>query len=51
MTLVHSGLPDHDRGRGHEKGWNYFMEIFMGQFGNGARKDYRWEAAHPPVKN
>jgi len=33
MALVHSGLPDDDRGRGHEKGWNYFLNIFPGQFG------------------
>lgn len=34
MTLVHTGLPDADGGRGHEKGWNYFLGIFPGQFGN-----------------
>lgn len=34
MTLVHSGLPDNDRGRGHEKGWNYFLGSFTEQFGN-----------------
>jgi len=33
MTLVHSDLPDTDGGRGHEKGWNYFLGIFPGQFG------------------
>ena len=33
MTLVHSGLPNSDGGRGHEKGWNYFLDIFPGQFG------------------
>jgi uncharacterized protein YndB with AHSA1/START domain len=33
MTLVHSGLPDSDEGRGHEDGWNYFMDIFPQQFG------------------
>lgn len=49
MTLVHSNLPDHERARGHEKGWNYFMEIFRDQFGNGSRKNYRWDDAHPPV--
>jgi uncharacterized protein YndB with AHSA1/START domain len=38
MTLVHSGIPDTDAGRGHEKGWNYFLDIFPGQFGNGPRK-------------
>jgi uncharacterized protein YndB with AHSA1/START domain len=38
MTLVHSDLPDTDGGRGHEKGWNYFLGIFTEQFGNGSRK-------------
>lgn len=32
MTLVHSGLPDTDGGRSHAKGWNYFLDIFPGQF-------------------
>lgn len=34
MTLVHSDLPDTDRGRGHEKGWNYFLDMFPQQFQN-----------------
>jgi uncharacterized protein YndB with AHSA1/START domain len=38
MTLVHSDLPDTDGGRGHAKGWNYFLGIFTEQFGNGSRK-------------
>jgi DNA-binding transcriptional ArsR family regulator/uncharacterized protein YndB with AHSA1/START domain len=38
MTLVHSGLPDTDGGRKHEKGWTYFLDIFPQQFGNAARK-------------
>lgn len=50
MTLVHSDLPDADEGRAHEKGWNYFLGIFHEQFGNGSRKNYRWEEAHPSVK-
>jgi uncharacterized protein YndB with AHSA1/START domain len=50
MTLVHSDLPDHELARGHEKGWNYFLEIFHEQFGNGSRKEYRWDEAHRPVK-
>ena len=33
MTLVHTGIPDTESGRGHEKGWNYFLDIFPGQFG------------------
>lgn len=47
MTLVHSDLPDTDEARGHERGWNHFMEIFREQFGNDSRKEYRWEDAHP----
>jgi uncharacterized protein YndB with AHSA1/START domain len=39
MTLVHSNLPDHELARGHKKGWNYFLDIFPGQFGNGSRKE------------
>jgi uncharacterized protein YndB with AHSA1/START domain len=33
MTLTHSGLPDTEGGRGHEKGWNYFLDIFPNHFG------------------
>jgi hypothetical protein len=51
MTLVHSDLPDHELARGHEKGWNYFLGIFHEQFGNGSRKEYRWEDAHPSAIN
>lgn len=50
MTLVHSDLPDTDSGRGHEKGWNYFLDIFREQFGDGSRKRYRWDEAHSPVE-
>jgi uncharacterized protein YndB with AHSA1/START domain len=50
MALVHSGLPDHELARGHEKGWNYFLEIFREQFGIGSRKKYRWEDAHSSAK-
>jgi Activator of Hsp90 ATPase homolog 1-like protein len=39
MTLVHSGLPDTDTGRGHEKGWNHFLDIFPEQFGGGPQKE------------
>jgi len=37
MTLVHSGLPDTDGGRSHEKGWNFFLDSFPGQFVTAAR--------------
>jgi uncharacterized protein YndB with AHSA1/START domain len=49
MTLVHSDLPDTERARGHEGGWNYFVGVFREQFGDGSRKKYRWEEAHPPA--
>jgi uncharacterized protein YndB with AHSA1/START domain len=39
MTLVHSDLPDHELARGHEKGWNCFLDIFPGQFGSSSRKE------------
>ncbi len=32
MTLVHAGLPDHDMGREHEEGWNYFLGTFTARF-------------------
>ena len=32
MTLVHSGLPNTAGGRSHSKGWNYFLDMFPGQF-------------------
>jgi len=51
MTLVHSGLPDHEWARGHEKGWNFFLGIFCEQFGNGSRKKYRWADAHRSMKS
>lgn len=47
MTLTHSDLPDTEEARGHERGWTYFLGVFTDQFGNGARKKFRWEEAHP----
>ena len=41
MTLVHSNLPDNDKARSHEKGWNYFLNIFPEQFGDASRKQDR----------
>src|SRR5262249_29322406 len=46
MTLMHSGLPDTEDARGHQKGWNYFVEVLQQQFGDGSGKQYRWEEAH-----
>jgi hypothetical protein len=33
MTLVHSGLPDETQAKSHEKGWNYFLDLFPNHFG------------------
>jgi uncharacterized protein YndB with AHSA1/START domain len=51
MTLVHSDLPDCELARGHEKGWNNFLDVYYEQFGTGSRKPYQWEAAHESVKH
>jgi len=32
MILVHSGLPDTEGGRSHEKGWNYFLGTYVTHF-------------------
>lgn len=31
MRLVHEGIPDSEEGRGHEDGWNYFLDAFLKQ--------------------
>lgn len=46
MTLIHSGLPDHERARGHKDGWTYFIGLFHEQFGNGSRRKFNWDEAH-----
>jgi uncharacterized protein YndB with AHSA1/START domain len=38
MTLVHSDLPDVEKARAHEKGWNHFLNMFPEQFGDASRK-------------
>lgn len=45
MTLIHSDLPDCDPAKGHERGWNYFVNTFGEQFGNGSRKAFNFEEA------
>jgi uncharacterized protein YndB with AHSA1/START domain len=50
MTLVHSGLPDTEEAKGHEKGWNYFLDVLREQFGSGSRRNYCWDEAHPEGK-
>ena len=32
MTLRHENLPDDEGGRGHEKGWGYFLSQFADRF-------------------
>ena len=32
MTLVHSDLPDDEKAKSHQKGWNYFLDLFPKQF-------------------
>lgn len=38
MNLVHSGIPDTDEGRGHEKGWSHFLDMFAEQCGDASGK-------------
>jgi uncharacterized protein YndB with AHSA1/START domain len=38
MTLHHTGLPDADVARGHDKGWNYFLDKLVDQLGAAFRK-------------
>ena len=32
MILVHTGLPDTEGGRSHDKGWNYFLDKLVGHY-------------------
>lgn len=38
MTLVHTGLPNNEDGKGHEEGWNYFLDEYLKKFENRAPK-------------
>ena len=38
MSLVHSGLPDDDGGRSHDKGWNFFLDGFSKQLAKSASR-------------
>lgn len=38
MTLVHSGLPDDEKAKSHEKGWTYFLDKLVDHLGSGARR-------------
>ena len=33
LTLVHTGLPETDPGRSHEKGWGYFLDRLTNEWG------------------
>jgi len=37
MTLVHSGLPDNDKARAHEQGWNHFLDKLVENLTSGAK--------------
>jgi len=39
MTLVHSDLPDDEDGRGHDKGWNYFLGNFAEKFAQTSKRE------------
>ena len=38
MTLVHSGLPNNDKGKAHVGGWTGFLDAFPKYFGKPSRK-------------
>lgn len=38
MTLVHSGLPDSEKGKAHNDGWTYFLNLFPKSFGKAKKK-------------
>jgi len=38
MTLQHSGLPNDEGGKSHERGWNYFMDSFPKGFAKARRR-------------
>jgi uncharacterized protein YndB with AHSA1/START domain len=38
MTLIHTGLPNNEGGRGHEEGWSYFLDKVVRRFKKVLRK-------------
>jgi len=38
VTLVHTGLPNNEDGKGHNDGWNYFLDQYLRRFEKRARK-------------
>ena len=38
MTLVHTGLPDTEGGRSHQRGWNYFLDQYPQYFSKASGK-------------
>jgi uncharacterized protein YndB with AHSA1/START domain len=41
MTLVHSGLPEGDMAKAHEKGWNSILDKFGSAFVSGSHRTVR----------
>jgi len=37
MTLVHSGLPDDEKGKSHQQGWPYFLDKLVATLSSRAR--------------
>ena len=38
MTLLHSGLPNDDMAKAHEKGWNSIFDKFGNIFASGSHR-------------
>jgi uncharacterized protein YndB with AHSA1/START domain len=38
LTLLHSGLPNDDRARAHDKGWNSILDKFSNIFASGSHR-------------
>jgi len=38
MTLVHSDLPDDEKAKSHDKGWNYFLDKLVESIGSGSTR-------------
>lgn len=38
LTLVHSDLPNVEEAKGHDEGWNYFLDKLVDHFGDSRRK-------------
>ena len=38
MSLVHTGLPDDEKGKSHEQGWSYFLDKLVASVTAGAKR-------------